>query len=669
MGLEVPDLDDTDYAELVDEATKLLPAYSDEWTNYNPQDPGITIIELLAWLSDSYVYQLDSVTDAHRRKYLRLMGTRPRPPQPATARLSLGTPPADGPLEVPAGTRLTVVDGSSQEKTFEIDRAVPVTGATVATVRTVTDSGPSDHSHANDTEGMYYRPLGGDPAPGDALALGVDGDPFAAGEECAIHVDVHDEDLPEPGSHGGESSVFEPSVDLVWEYCTDYDEPAGSWEAFPVTRDETDGFYRGGIVALEAPEEWSPADWGHEEAGLFGAEAGLVWIRCRLAEPGYEIPPRFDAVRLDVVTVTNRRTVEGEPLQPVGDAEGEARFSNQTYRFSHAPVLDAEVTVDGEAWTEVPDFDASGPTDTHYVLDPTSGTIRFGDGQRGAVPDPDARVLAERYVASDGADGNVPAGATWRFAEDATAAEGTTLEDVSVTPDGGASGGTDAESLEAAFRRVRRDLKTPYRAVSADDMAALARGTPGLRVARATVLMQDREGAHPDAPPEAQVVVVPYAPPTVRTPTPSRGFLEAVQAHLDEHRLLTDRVRAVEPTYVGLGVALEVQSTEWRPRPGGEDDVAAAIGDYLHPVHGFEGDGWPFGRTLYAEDLAAVVEELPWVAGVESLSITAPGNARVDPDGNVRIDEAALFTVASLDADVVAGSRPAGGDDGDGGRW
>ncbi|MEF8839932.1 MAG: putative baseplate assembly protein, partial [Haloarculaceae archaeon] len=69
MGLEVPDLDDTDYAELVDEATKLLPAYSDEWTNYNPKDPGITIIELLAWLSDSYVYQLDSVTDAHRRKY------------------------------------------------------------------------------------------------------------------------------------------------------------------------------------------------------------------------------------------------------------------------------------------------------------------------------------------------------------------------------------------------------------------------------------------------------------------------------------------------------------------------------------------------------------------------------------------------------------------------
>ena len=656
MGVDVPELDDTDYEALLDEAQKLLPAYSEEWTNYNPQDPGITVMETLAWLADSYVYQLDSVTDDHRRKYLGLMGERPRPPAVASTRLSLSAPPAEAPLRVEAGTRLTVVDGSDTEKTFETDEEIVLTGASVRAVVADRRDGRTDHSHANETDGMFYRPLGAVPAPGDAMAVGIDGDPFDGADALSVTVDFRDEDLPDPGDHG--ESTFDPSVSLVWEYPTDYADPQGSWKPFEVVRDGTDRLYGGGTVTLAAPEEWDPDAWGADDHSLFGHPEGTIWVRCRVERGGYEVPPRVDAVHLGEVRASNRRTVEGEPLARLRGTDGPEHLTAQRYRFEHAPVVEAEISVDGERWTEVADFDASGPTDTHYVVDAAAGTVEFGDGVNGAMPDPDARVVAERYVAADGADGNVPGSATWRFAEETTAADGTPLEDVTVTPRWGATGGTDAESVAAAFRRVRRDRKTPDRAVTSDDMAYLARETPGVRVGRAEVFLRDREGAAAGAPPEAQVVVVPYAPEGTRRPTPSEGFLEAVQDHLDEHRLLTDRVRAVVPTYVGIGVELAVRTSEWRPAPGIEDDVEAAIRAYLDPVHGFEGEGWPFGRTLPAEELAAVVADVEAVDSVAGLSVSAPGNARVDPDGNVRIDEAALFDLSSVEVEIRTGSRP-----------
>jgi len=659
MGLDVPELDDTDYEELLDEAQKLLPAYSEAWTNFNPQDPGITTLETLAWLTDSYVYQLDSVTDRHRHKYLQLMGESPRPPRPARTQVVLDPPAAATPLAVPAGTQLTVVDGSDTEKTFETAADLVVTGTTVRSVVSACGDARTDHAHANETRGMFYRPLGEAPSPGDAMAVGVDGDPFAGGEAETLSVTVafHDEGLPDPATYGDEPATFDPSVELVWEYCTDY--AAGTWEPFDVVRDGTDSLYREGTVVLAAPDEWAPDEWA--DAELYG-RSDLVWVRCRVETGGYEFPPRVDSVALDVVPATNRRTVEGEPLRRVRGTEGPATLTEQRFRFEHAPVVEATVSVDGERWTPVESFDASAPTDTHYVLDRAEGVVRFGDGTAGVLPDPDARVVAERYVTVDGAAGNVPASAAWSFAEGETAADGTDLSSVAVRPRWGASGGTDAESLVQAFRRVRRDLDRPHRAVTADDMAYLARNTPGLGVARATVVMVPREDAGPDAPPEARVVVVPDAPPTVAAPTPSAGFLDAVQSHLDEHRLLTDRVRAVEPTYVELSVEASVQAVGRRPAPGADADVVDAIEASLHPIEGYEGEGWPFGRPLYAEDLAAVVAGVDWVGTVDELSVTARGNARVDSDGNVRVDDAALFALADLELDVTAGGRRDGAD-------
>jgi len=73
MPLELPNLDDRTYDDLVQEALSLIPTYAPDWTNYNPSDPGITLIELFAYLTEMLLYRLNRVTDDTMLTFLTLL--------------------------------------------------------------------------------------------------------------------------------------------------------------------------------------------------------------------------------------------------------------------------------------------------------------------------------------------------------------------------------------------------------------------------------------------------------------------------------------------------------------------------------------------------------------------------------------------------------------------
>lgn len=73
MPLQLPDLDDRRYADLVEEARGLIPTFAPEWTNHNPSDPGITLIELFAFLSEMLIYRLNRVTARNVLSFLKLL--------------------------------------------------------------------------------------------------------------------------------------------------------------------------------------------------------------------------------------------------------------------------------------------------------------------------------------------------------------------------------------------------------------------------------------------------------------------------------------------------------------------------------------------------------------------------------------------------------------------
>lgn len=704
MGLEVPELDDRTFEELLTDARKRIPVHSDSWTDHNQSDPGITMLELLAWVAESDLYQLDRVTDRHVRKYLRLLGVEPRPPRPATVSLDAGPPPGAGWVDLPAETRLAV-DDAGTTRVFETDHALALTDTEVAAVVSETPSGRHDHTRANATDGLHFRAFGRTAAADSAVYVGFDADPFRAGDRLDLYVDFHEADLPAPASHGDEPSSFEPSVRVAWEHCTHperfrepgawerLDEPeadggtgsddrdAGDEETADRSRtgfvDGTNHLYHGGTVSIPEPDRWTGA--AHDP---FDRGVPLVWLRARVDEPGHEVPPQLDAFETGVVAAVHRtrcrderlvRAQEGLSVETVRerlDGSGSAGPTtttarpNQLFVFPRAPVLDAEVEVGPTTWTRVDDFDASGPDATHYVLDHERGIVRFGDGVRGEVPAPDQSVRAVWYEHGGGEAGNVAAGANWRLAEEPWPEggppdrwpAGSSPAALTVRARSPATGGADAEATDAALARLKADLRRPYRAVTTDDYRYLATHTPGLRFGRAAVHVEAPEEAGGDCARHGvvTVAVVPFSPAYRDRPVPSDGFLEAVACHLRRHRLLTDELVVEAPAYVGVRVAAEIEVADGAAAEPTVDAVEMAIDGFLDPLSGFDGDGWPFGRPVYRSEVYEAIEAVEGVDCVGDVDLTAgapgwrtEGGLGLPPTGLAYLDDVSVTADAS----------------------
>lgn len=104
MSLRPPRLDDRRYADLRQELIRRIPVHAPEWTDHNPADPGITLLELFAELGETLLERFNQVPEAARLAFLQLLGIDPRLAQVATALVKLELPPrASSPLLVPWG--------------------------------------------------------------------------------------------------------------------------------------------------------------------------------------------------------------------------------------------------------------------------------------------------------------------------------------------------------------------------------------------------------------------------------------------------------------------------------------------------------------------------------------------------------------------------------------
>ena len=77
MPIPLSNLDDRTYADLVEEAIGRIPLEAPEWTDYNPADTGIVLIELLAWLTEMVLYRLNQIPNANQAVFLSLLKGKP----------------------------------------------------------------------------------------------------------------------------------------------------------------------------------------------------------------------------------------------------------------------------------------------------------------------------------------------------------------------------------------------------------------------------------------------------------------------------------------------------------------------------------------------------------------------------------------------------------------
>src|SRR5215210_4005498 len=79
MPLTIPTIDDRRYQDLLDEALARIPVHNPEWTNFNKSDPGVTLVEVFAFLAENILYRSNQIPERNRLKFLSLLGVPLRP--------------------------------------------------------------------------------------------------------------------------------------------------------------------------------------------------------------------------------------------------------------------------------------------------------------------------------------------------------------------------------------------------------------------------------------------------------------------------------------------------------------------------------------------------------------------------------------------------------------
>lgn len=642
MALEIPDLDDKRYAELVREAVATIPVRAPAWTDHNATDPGITLVELFAWLAEMQIYGLNCLTPDHYRTFLRLLGVAPAPAAAATVTLTLSSASGwEG--VIPRGTGL-VAEGDGASLPFETTEELALLDNRLAAVVSVRADGFRNCTEANGRDALFFYPFGENPQPGNTFYLAF-ARPLAPGMTIRLGIDLCEADLPPPATHRNESAPQAASVELVWEYAT-----AAGYRPLPLSGDDTARLTRSGRVLFSVPADLAAVNSPYLPPAT--PPVRLPIIRCRLEAGAYEIPPRFDAVRLNTVTARQMLTLADELLVAKDGATAGNGMPGQRFLLAQRPVLEGTLTLrvlngaTEEVWQQRDHCAASGPTDRHFTLDPEQGELRFGDGLHGLALPVGATVRAS-YCAGGGAAGNIPALASWRF-------EPPLAGDISVRNEAAAIGGRDRETLDVAIARAPLEVEYLDRAVTVDDFAALALATPGLRVARATALPLWEPGTAEErtAPATVTVVVVPWS--FVARPYPGPRFLRAVCDHLDRHRLVTTRVRVIPPSYARVSVVARLRAAVGVPPDDLRQRVTQRLLEFLHPLRGGEeGTGWPFGRGVYRSEVMAAVREVSGVDCVIELSLAGDAATRPDGLGNLLLDRETLVYSERHEVEVL----------------
>lgn len=612
MAIPAPHLDDRRFQDLVDDAKRLVMDRCPGWTDHNVSDPGVTLIETFAFMTDQLLYRLNRVPDRLYAKFLELIGIRLFPPTAARTGITFWlSSPATSTLVVPAGTRAATLRGEGEDPVvFSTlhDLAVVAVELHRAATRAVVDDGVRDRTEALELR-TGFPAFSETPVAGDLLLVGLDR--AAPSNAVALRIDCEIDGV----------GVDPTDPPLAWEAWN-----GESWEACDVDRDETGGLNRRGDIVLHLPRE-------HTESVLDGERAG--WLRARVLDarpdqPRYTSSPVIRGLAAMTVGGTaSSAHAEIVAVEPIGESTGQP---GQRHRIPAGPLVDTgrdpivEVsTVDGwEAWEIVDDFVDHGPRDRVVLLDRAAGEIEFApivrlpDGSvrsYGAVPPARAAIRLREIAVGGGAVGNVAAHAVKTLKSSIPFVR-------SVTNRRPATGGVDAESVEEARVRGPLMLRTRNRAVTAEDFELLTReAAPEIARVRCVPAPSAADAGH------VTVCVVPAAPRQdgrlrFEDLLPIESTLDAIATRLDAARVIGSDVHVEPPTYQGVTVVARLRASPRADPDRVRGDAVDALHHYFDPlVGGPNGTGWPWGRPAQAGDAFGVLQRIPGVDVVEDVRL------------------------------------------------
>ncbi|MBD2576478.1 putative baseplate assembly protein [Oscillatoria sp. FACHB-1406] len=413
--LDKPNLDDRTFEDLLEECLLRIPRYCPEWTNHNPGDPGITLIELFAWLTDQMLLRFNQVPLRNYIVFLELLGIRLSPPNAAQTELTFYLTAAQpNPVRIPIRTEVATTRTETDEAIiFTTDRELFVGNPQIKHFLT-SQIQPEDRLEDAPQKDRPYTLRN----PFVNLQHEQNRQWDDIGEvELFEQSALYDcfylvlEDRDERESLAGNVLAVTFKGQPATGTGINPDNPPLQWEAWngrewqsDILRhkedDRTKGFNfdskdgwqgansltDGADAILHLPQNWPKTNLDTQYTGH--------WLRCvyrRVSgerQSCYISSPRITGLSVRAIGGSVDAT---ECIEIVRELLGISNGKpGQTFELKSQPVLMREVDEhiavqllsqeleQEEAWQEVANFANSGPDDPHYTIDSLSGTVQFG---------------------------------------------------------------------------------------------------------------------------------------------------------------------------------------------------------------------------------------------------------------------------------------------------
>lgn len=352
----------------------------------------------------------------------------------------------------------------------------------------------------------------------------------------------------------------------------------------------------------------------------------LAWIRLRPKDGELVNSLPLAWLGINAVEIDQRATITGRVL---GVSTGAA---DQVFQLPQGSVDAATLKIEVEEsrrgyqpWYRVDDLaaisaDVNVARDAPaYELDAEAGTLRFGDGVRGRVPEAEMRIRLANGRFGGGQAGNLPAGSLSECS--ALRIDKQPAPALKVGQPLALTGGADAETLALAEKRIPAQLRHGDRAVTEEDYRRLSLAVPGIDVARVEVLARFKpRDRRFDVPGVVSVMALPAAAlAPAPNPRPDRPFIERLHQYLSLRVPLATELYVIGCEYVAVGLAVAVALRDGYARDAVLLEVREALRRVLWPLApgGMDQTGWPLGRPVRSRELEV---EVARVAGVDEVN-------------------------------------------------
>jgi hypothetical protein len=583
-------------------------ALAPRWTDYNAHDPGITIMELLAWISEAQLYSLSRMRRDERIAYAALLGIQPGGMQPANGliwpdSLDPATPVATYTASsvLPKYTAVTMADSPGPRyRTLQDLLWVP---GEMQFLVTRQGSTSIDLTAKNKRGKLVFYPFGQGSAIGTTLSLSFhcrdERGLFGAGNHNALWPLGVLTSIPTTGANAstGADIASYPGSRLSAALIAD-----GERFAVRIVADSSQSMLTSGVILLDlSGVATSPVDFKIE----FTAPHGLIR------------PPRILRIEANVLPIEQSESVDRESHFANGLPGWSFTLDKPGLRFAPgaAPVAIQTIAPPLD-WRQTDRLSELGANDSAFEFDPDSGTVTFGNGINGRVPSADTHVLAS-YQISDGAAGNIARNRRW-IVSGIQGLYGTNLAPL--------AGGADATTLAGMEFTARREVRDQHPLITRQDIIDAALSLPLFEVGRAWVL--DSSGTTPNTG-TTTLIAMRSRPGGAESPLPPETalWLSSIEQTLRGRMPLGSRLLVKGPQYVTFTINANIETLRAIDPVQVKNAITKALADRFHlipcsPIASAVDPGVPVSKR----DVAGTIRAVDGVSQIVTLNLaTADG--------------------------------------------